>query len=226
MSRPIHTGCYISINTILHREMLEMILGYVHPQIVRLVCKMWNGLTLPNWNKSLATYLARNGYLDILIWAENQGIPFNANMRPAAARGGHTDVFRWLLLDPMRLASTIPIKGKCCEKAVKGGHLETLKYLRSRGYEWVSAEHMIKRYKREMSMFGRSTCLIDNSRTRIRATLDIATVNGHLDIIEWITEDVKGSIHLLDSKLAKHQHVADWITAAKRKATMKPPVIA
>jgi len=47
---------------VLHREMLELILAYIHPHIVKFVCRAWWKLGLPNWNKPFVTWAARNGY--------------------------------------------------------------------------------------------------------------------------------------------------------------------
>jgi len=58
-----------NIDTVLHREMLELIL-----------CHVWCDLKLQPWDISLSTYSASNGHVDVLKWTKKMCIPWNGNI--------------------------------------------------------------------------------------------------------------------------------------------------
>ena len=97
---------------------------------------------------------ARDGHLEVLKWARQNGCPWGKGTCQAAAKGGHLEVLQWLRrngcewdentcawaasagrLETLRWAreNGCPWNEKACMYAAKGGHLETLMWLEENG---------------------------------------------------------------------------------------------
>ncbi|AVK75164.1 F-box domain containing protein [Pandoravirus quercus] len=49
------------------------------------------------WDAKACTGAARGGHFDLLLWLRQQGCPLDGRARAAAARCGHVDLFKWLV---------------------------------------------------------------------------------------------------------------------------------
>lgn len=84
---------------------------------------------------SVAEIAADHGQLHILEWIIENDFPYNTNdLYRSSIRGGHIDIFKWLLSKNIVLSDLY--KDSLCLFAVYGGQLSTLKWLREQGYSW------------------------------------------------------------------------------------------
>ena len=168
----------LNINTVLHREMLELILGYIHPDIAACVCHAWRDLRLPEWNISLTSYCAGNGYIGLLEWAKEMGTPYDYHANVAAAGNGRIDVLEYL--DAFYPRGEF---GDLCTAATQNNHLNTLKWLERHGYTW--------NIKTWMAAIGNGSIrMIEYLRDNdcpcgIGLTCKIAAKHGRLDVLIW-----------------------------------------
>ncbi len=73
---------------------------------------------------------AREGYLDILKWARENGCPWSGNTCSIAARHGHLHVLQWARENGCLWGRLT------CSCAAEGGHLDILKWARMNGCPW------------------------------------------------------------------------------------------
>jgi len=80
------------------------------------------------WDSNTCWWAARKGHLEVLRWALSQepACPLRGCEAEAAARGGHIHVVEFLVEQGQ------PLHPYVCAAAVEGGHLDALKWLRSR----------------------------------------------------------------------------------------------
>jgi hypothetical protein len=79
---------------------------------------------------SLSWRVAKEGHLDVLKWAHENGCPWGESTCSAAADEGHLDVLKWAR------QNGCPWDESTCKAAAEGGHLECLKWLRNNGCPW------------------------------------------------------------------------------------------
>ncbi|MFO7871231.1 MAG: DNA gyrase subunit A [Kiritimatiellia bacterium] len=70
------------------------------------------------WDWKTCEYAAKEGHLDILKWARDNGAPWNENTCRYAAKEGHLDILKWAR------DNGAPWNEATCASAAKGGHLE------------------------------------------------------------------------------------------------------
>ncbi len=73
---------------------------------------------------------ARDGHLEVLKWARQEGAPWDALTCAWAAKGGHLEVLKWARQEGA------PWDQYTCAWAAKRGHLEVLKWARQEGAPW------------------------------------------------------------------------------------------
>ena len=73
---------------------------------------------------------ARDGHLEVLKWARQNGCPVNADTCVAAAEGGNLEVLQWLR------QNGCPWDAETCTVAAGGGHLKVLQWARENGCPW------------------------------------------------------------------------------------------
>jgi len=76
---------------------------------------------------------ARNGKIDILKWARENGCPWNEDICSDAASNGHLDCLKWAR------ENGCPWDEYTCSEAAKTGHLDCLKWARKNGCPWYGA---------------------------------------------------------------------------------------
>eukprot|EP00873_Tetraselmis_striata_P015248 jgi/Tetstr1/435512/TSEL_024416.t1 len=78
----------------------------------------------------LCAAAARDGHLQLLVWAREAGCPLDETTCSAAAAGGHLAVLRWAR------ANGCPWTSQTCAYAPEGGHMAVLAWAREAGCPW------------------------------------------------------------------------------------------
>ena len=82
------------------------------------------------WDKWTCTYAAYRGHLPVLQWARQNGCPWNEATCSSAALGGHLPVLQWAR------QNGCPWEEETCTNAARGGHLPVLQWARQNGCPW------------------------------------------------------------------------------------------
>jgi hypothetical protein len=81
------------------------------------------------WDCSISEAAAASGHLDVLQWLRQEGCPWGASAHEAA-KGGHLEILQWTLQDGC------PGSRDVCSAAAATGRLELLQCARSNGCPW------------------------------------------------------------------------------------------
>src|SRR5260221_381167 len=106
--------------------------------IAMFVCKQWKRIILGFLSSRIinktefSDYVAKKGYLNLIIWAREQGCEWDSGTCSYAAKGGHLEVLKWARENGCEWNSST------CSNAASGGHLEVLKWAREHGCHWTS----------------------------------------------------------------------------------------
>jgi hypothetical protein len=85
---------------------------------------------IKNNSKITSVLLTKNGYLNVLRWARENGCPFDEDICTYAAQNGHLEVLKWLR------ENNCPWNEYTCANAACNGYLEILKWLRENKCPW------------------------------------------------------------------------------------------
>ena len=95
----------------------------------RFVCRMWRDLLPLPTDGSLIDYdyagvVAKRGFLELVIWARQQGFSLTASTFREAVKGGNLKILMWLK------ANGCPMDSDVIGDAISAGNLEVIKWLR------------------------------------------------------------------------------------------------
>lgn len=82
------------------------------------------------WDQNTCRCAAERGHLEVLRWAKEQGCPWDKSTCKFAARGGHLALLKWAR------EQGCPWDERTCSSAAKGGHLGLLQWARGQGCPW------------------------------------------------------------------------------------------
>ena len=86
-----------------------------------------------NFNKIIdCSEIVKNGYLEVLVWARQNGCQWDWRTCAYAAFNGHLEILKWARQNGCEWNSWV------CTYAAENGHLEILKWARQNGCEWNS----------------------------------------------------------------------------------------
>lgn len=89
-----------------------------------------------SWNEDTCKCAAENGDLDVLKWLRENGCPWNSLTCRSAAENGHLEVLKWACLNGCEWDVHI------CNHAANNGHLEILKWISENNYPWLKNDCM------------------------------------------------------------------------------------
>ena len=133
-----------------------------------------------DWNSLTCAYAAENGHLEVLKWARENGCDWDSSTCAYAAENGHLEVLKWAR------------ENGCdwdywtCAYAAENGHLEVLKWARENGCDWDSwtCTYAAENGHLEVLKWARENgCDWDSS------TCAYAAENGHLEVLKWAREN-------------------------------------
>lgn len=145
--------------------------------------------------------LAKKGLKNLLMWARENGCPWDYLTAQGAAEHGHLDLLKWAVLNgcpkPKALRKTaenghvdiikwahdqgIPLEGFVCDVFAGSGKLNDLQWAIEKGYPW-------------------------------RQTCDLAAKGGHLEVLKWARSQGCPWDYRTAQKAAEHGHldVLEW----------------
>jgi len=134
------------------------------------------------WDSSARINTAKHGHLDVLKWLECEKCEAVQCLK-VAAEGGHTDIVIWLLEQyPYQIYKNEDV----CMYAARGGHIELLKLLRSKGFIF---NHTIAKYAALYNHMDALRWLLDNGCPWWNAdTLNSVAINGDLETLKWLSD--------------------------------------
>src|SRR5947207_11089688 len=80
--------------------------------------------------KEVCNMAAQNGWLDLLMWARQNGYELTSSTCYYAALNGHSEVLKWARQNGCDWNSFV------CSGAAWNGHLEVIKWARKNGCDW------------------------------------------------------------------------------------------
>jgi len=86
------------------------------------------------WDEDMCTYAAQGGHLPVLQWARQNGCPWDEETCSGAAFRGHLPVLQWAQ------QNGCPWDEDTCAYADQGGHLPVLQWARQNGCPWDEEE--------------------------------------------------------------------------------------
>jgi hypothetical protein len=128
---------------------------------------------------------ASGGRLDVLMWARENGCPWNVSTCIEAAENGHLACLKWAHENGCPLENGRPLKNNICLYAAEGGHLECLKWARWNGCPWDERTCNRAAYR------GHLECLKwahENGCPLSERTCAHAAEGGRLDCLKWARE--------------------------------------
>jgi hypothetical protein len=78
-------------------------------------------------DKNTCTYAARNGHLEVLKWARENGCSWNENTCTYAAKNGHLEVLKWAIMNRCPYENTEIWNWLKYWKRVKDGNSKEIK---------------------------------------------------------------------------------------------------
>jgi hypothetical protein len=176
---------------------------------------------------------ARGGHLHILVWARENGAPYNEQAYVEAAKEGHTYALEWL----RKTGHPLDV-GAVCRAATKGGHLEAfrwvmgqegcrwdegicasvaeeghmhiLKWARDNGYGWyLSASARAAKARRFEVLRWASDVWPTSWGGTSTSICNAAAQGGHIEILRW----ARGKGCPWDATMYEHANsfdVMDW----------------
>ncbi|AGO84791.1 Ankyrin repeat domain containing protein [Pandoravirus salinus] len=153
---------------------------------VRVVCKSWRDtldhLVVGGRCRRLASgdylgLLARWNLKEMILWARDQGHPWDAKACAGAARGGHFDLLAWLR------EQGCPWDSRACTAAAKYGHVDLYRRLIADGCAWD------RRTAANAARSGHTeiiASLLDRGAPRWPEVCAGAARGGRLDTLQWL----------------------------------------
>jgi hypothetical protein len=80
--------------------------------------------------REACAYAAREGHLELLKWARENGCDWDSRTCANAAEGGHLELLKWAR------ENGCPWDWRTCADAAREGHLELLKWAHENGCDW------------------------------------------------------------------------------------------
>lgn len=186
MAPPHDTATRLSIDD-LPAELLDMILCLVGAlPHVRAVCKSWRHaldhlVTIGRCRRLASSdylgLLARWNLKEMILWARDQGYPWDAKACAGAARGGHVNLLVWLR------EQGCPWDSRACAAAAKSGRIDLYQWLRVGGCPWD------RRTAANAARSGHTeiiASLLDLGAPRWREVCVGAARGGRLDTLQWL----------------------------------------
>jgi hypothetical protein len=129
---------------------------------------------------------ASAGRLEVLMWARDNGCPWNVSTCLEAAKNGHLDCLKWAHENGCPLEHGRPSKNDICLYAAQGGHLECLKWARWNGFPWDerTCSHAAYRGHLECLKWAR-----DNGCPLSERTCAYAAEGGSPECLEWARDN-------------------------------------
>jgi hypothetical protein len=124
----------------LHSDLLGLIFGKLDVcsrLAVRYSCRRFHSLIKPvkdSFSINFSYHAAELGYLSLLKWAWQRGVPFDALSAATAAGNDHLQVLQWAR------ENGCPWNDDICKWAAQCGRLEVVKWLRDNGAHWNLTE--------------------------------------------------------------------------------------
>ena len=122
------------------KDLAEQLAGLIHSddKPLKKLCNMaakdghlevlkWARENGCEWNSNTCANAAENGHLEVLKWARENGCEWNSNTCAYAAQNGHLEVLKWARENGCKWNS------ETCTYAAQNGHLEVLKWARENG---------------------------------------------------------------------------------------------
>lgn len=147
------------------------------------------------------------GYLDVLIWANDFGFPCDKHVYSAAARNGHLHVIQWLHQNKCPNERN---GKKMILAAASAGHLHILKWAHKNEYIFHPQEYD------EAARSGHLDILKWLHRKGLKCgfmTAGLAAERGHLKVLKWLYRK-KYNINTHEYNRAVfggHLHIIKWI---------------
>jgi hypothetical protein len=147
------------------------------------------------------------GHLNIIKWVcDNEPNIDTSDGASYASNYGHTHVLEW-----MKLTYGIEnMKGYLCDRAAKGGHIDTLKWLQNNNFNWdenTCSFSALNGHLNVLIFLKNNGCPMDNF------TCDFAAFGGHLDVLLWSLENgcILNENTIKWSKIGCHQNILTYM---------------
>ena len=124
---------------------------------------------------------ARNGHLDILVWARDRGCPLMADACCAAATNGHLTILQWLR------ANGCPWDARTCTEAARDSNLEVLTWARENGCPWSKETATGAAYNGSLECFRYA--VVNGCPWDPVACARGATMSGNAKLRMWIERE-------------------------------------
>lgn len=151
---------------------------------------------------------ATGGYLEMVQWMYDSGIPLTSTVMDAAAAGGHLVVVAWLASNTTEGCTTNTIDG-----AAANGHLAVVEWLHFNRLEGCTTHAMDAAAGNNhldvvqwLHSHRHEGCSV--------AAMDLAAANGHLDMLAWIHQHTQAgcSHHAIEGAAAQGRlDVLQWL---------------
>jgi len=142
--------------------------------------KDYNLLNILNKNNKLINYASENGYLEIVKWLMENGVPRDERVITFASENGHFEMVKWLK------ENGAPWNEWTITYASKNGHFEIVKWLRENGAPW---NEWTITYASKNGHFEIVKWLRENGAPWNEWTATYAFINGHFEIVKWLKEN-------------------------------------
>ncbi len=164
----------------LNENLIEEIIKSNELNVLKWLYSKMNNILLLFLIKNVCAISARNGNLDCLKWARENGCVLNKFTCHNAAMYGHLDCLKWAR------ENSCDWNVYTCSFAAFYGHLDCLKYARENGCPWNERTCSTAAYN------GHFDCLKwarENGCDWDKFTCSNAAENGHLDCLNYAKED-------------------------------------
>lgn len=135
------------------------------------------------WNSLVCVKAARAGHLEALKWAHENGCKWNSLVCVKAAAGGHLNVLRYLEEIGHRFSSFV------CEVAVSNGHLEAAEWLIERGFLFGDGAVNKAAHGGHLHVIK---WVVANGRVLGPLVFSAAASGGHLELLKWMRKNGHG----------------------------------
>ena len=190
----------------------------------------------------LATKAAKCGYLDILIWARNEGFKWNSSVCSSAALNGHLNIIKYARENGCQWNVREECELDVCSSASINGHLEVIVWARENGCSWSKDVNIfaalnghlnvVKYFNKHFDKYGYNVTLpiINYESGHLKVLLEIfyngyeakpdiclaSAEGGHKHILEW-AESIGHKIDEYGTALAAagggHLEILDWLVS-------------
>lgn len=128
------------------------------------------------WTRWISASAASGGQLELIKWTRENGCPWDEETSAEAAGGGHLTLLKWLHENGCLLNE------KTCSSAARNGHLEVLQWARSQGCPWNAntTKNAASNGHLELLVWA-----VTNGCRWDSCCCDLAARGGHIAVIQW-----------------------------------------